>query len=130
MNMRAPLDRYGPQPEGEPPFGGSGGDGLRWLQWLQLAITSALVVMFVYQGMELQSANRRIARLYERLDLSEQTNIKSTSAQLEAQQLILTRRLQDLEAKFLEADLERKSPVETQEGPSALKAPSPPKPLP
>lgn len=130
MVMRAPLDRYGPQPEEEPPGGSPGGDRFRWLQLLQLALTSALLVMFVYQGIELNAANRRIARLYERLDMKDQSNFKDTSAAIEAQQVILMRRVQELEARVKEAEYEMKSSTDSNDAPSAFQAPPPPTPLP
>jgi hypothetical protein len=126
MTMRSPFDSYGPEPNNHPSMGPPGGDRFRWLQWLQLAITSALVVVFVNQLVQLQGMNRKIARLYERMDQLDQSRMMDTTPALEAQQRTIIQRLQELESKLREAELERESSTEPNSGSASLQAPPPP----
>lgn len=125
MVMRTPLDSYAPEPDG-PPQMGPGGGGFRWLQWLQLAVTSALVVMFLNQLSQLQTVNRKIAQLHERLDLLDRTRMMDTTPALEAQQRTILQRLQDIDSRLREAEIEREASSVTNNGAANLQAPPPP----
>jgi hypothetical protein len=128
--MRSPLDSYAPEPDHHPSMGPPGGDRFPWLQWLHLAITSALVVVFINQLVQLQDVNRKIARLYERMDNLDQSRMMDTTPALEAQQRTILGRLQELESRLREAELERAasspSASSSERGPASLQAPPPP----
>lgn len=126
MAMRTPLDSYAPDPENYPPMGPPGGDRFRWLRWLQLAITSALLVVFFNQLVQLQDVNRKIARLYERMDQLDQSRMMDTTPALEAQQRTILQRLQELESRLREAELEREASTQSTSGSASLQAPPPP----
>jgi hypothetical protein len=126
MAMRTPLESYAPEPDNHPSMGPPGGDRFRWLQWLQLAMTSALLVVFVNQLVQLQDVNRKIAQLYERMDQLDQKRMMDTTPALEAQQRTILQRLQELESKLREAELERNASAESNGGPASLQAPPPP----
>ncbi len=123
--MRSPLDSYGPEPENEPPFDPRSRDPFRWLQWLQLALSAALLVLFFNQLIQLREVNRRIARLYERMDLLESSRMTDTTPALEAQQRTIMQRLQLLESSLKELELEGKSSGSSDD-PAAFQAPPPP----
>lgn len=130
--MRSPLDSYGPEPETDPPFdprnsGPRNNDPLRWLRWVQLAATSALLVLFFNQLIQIQDVNRRIARLYERMDLLETARIADTTPALEAQQRTILQRLQQIENSLGDLKLEDRSSGSGSD-PAALQAPPPPQP--
>lgn len=120
MTMRTPLDSYAPDPENHPPMGPPGGDRFRWLQWLQLAITSALLVVFFNQLVQLQDVNRKIARLYERMDQLDQSRMMDTTPALEAQQRTILQRLQELESRLREAEVEREASTQSTSGSASL----------
>lgn len=126
--MRTPLDRYAPEPDSDPPMGPPGGRPFRWLQWLQLVITSALLVMFASQLVQLQEMNRKVARLYERMDQLDRSRMMDTTPALEALQSTIIERLQILESKLREVELEQEasSRSTSNQGPASLKAPPPP----
>lgn len=124
--MRTPLDSYGPDPEGDPPYGPPGGEPLAWLKWLQLAVTSALLVMVFGQAIQLQDANRKIAQLFSRLDMLDQKRLLDTSPTLEAQQRTILERLEALEATIKDVEMERGA-ARPSGGAAALQPPPPPR---
>lgn len=128
--MRHPLDNYGPQLEGEAPPGPAGPDPSRWWQWLQLGLSSALVVLFVNQVMAFQEVNRKIARLHERMDLLENSRILDTTPAMEAQQRALTQRLRQLEKALRELGTENQVNPESEKEIPAFQLPPPPRILP
>jgi hypothetical protein len=121
--MRNPLDSYAPGDENDLHLRPPVGDRSRWLQWLQLALTTALLVMFFNQLTQLQDANRRIARLYERMDALDQTRMLGDSPALSAQQALIIKRLQTLETVLRERELERMGSSESNDAPAALQPP-------
>lgn len=123
--MRPPLDSYGPPPESDPSFGPPGAPRHRWLQWLPLAISSALLVLFFNQLVELQNLNRRVARLYERMDLLDRNRMLDTAPALAAQQTLILKRLQELETMIGNPG-EQQQDAPRDRGPAALQAPPPP----
>lgn len=127
--MRTPLDSYGPGPETDPPFDPRHNDPLRWLKWVQLALTSALLVLFFNQLIQIQEVNRRIARLYERMEMLESARMSDTGPALEAQQRTILQRLQLIENSLKEMEIETKA-SEPSRGSAALQPPSPPGSLP
>lgn len=128
--MRSPFGNYGPEPESDSQLAYQPGDRFRWLPWLQLALTSALLVLFFNQLMQVQDANRKIARLYERMDLLERSRMMDTSAALEAQQRSILQRLMVLETQLRDAEVDRQSSSSSEAGSAALKPPPPPSALP
>ncbi|MEB3242479.1 MAG: hypothetical protein VKO44_02480 [Cyanobacteriota bacterium] len=124
--MPTPLDSYAPGPEGEPPYGPPGGEPLPWLKWLQLAVTSALLVLVFGQAVQLQDANRKIAQLFSRLDMLDQKRLLDTSPTLEAQQRTILERLEALEATIKDVEIERGA-VRPSGGAAALQPPPPPR---
>lgn len=126
--MRHPLDSYAPPAEDDSPQGPpEDGGGLAWLRWLPLAVVSALTVMVIYQAIELGLLNRRVAQLYERMEQLDQNKMRDTSSALEAQQIMILRRLQELEATVRDLDVDRQAAREADNPPAALQAPSPPR---
>lgn len=121
--MRNPLDSYVPMDENDLPLRPPGGDRFRWLQWLQLGLTTALLVMFFNQLSQLQDANRRIARLYARMDALDQTRMLGDSPALSAQQAMIMKRLQTLESALREKELETMGSSNPDGAPAALQAP-------
>jgi hypothetical protein len=121
--MRNPLDSYVPMDENDLPLRRPGGDGFRWLQWLQLGLTTALLVMFFNQLSQLQDANRRIARLYARMDALDQTRMMDDSPALSAQQAMIMKRLQTLESALRDKELETMGSSDPDGAPAALQAP-------
>jgi hypothetical protein len=128
--MRTPLDSYGPGPETDPPPGFPRGDRSRWLQWLLLATTSALLVLFVNQSMQLQEVNRRIARLFERMEQLDRSRMMDSNAALEAQQRTMLQRLATLETRLNDLETDTGASSGSTGGSSALQAPPPPTPVP
>ena len=88
--------------------------------------SSAVLVMFTNQVIQLQDVNRKIARLYERMDQVDRSQMLDTRPALEAQQRTILQRLQDLESKLREIDLEREASTRSIQGPTSLEAPPPP----
>lgn len=121
--MRNPLDSYAPEDANDLHLRPPTVDRFRWLQWLQLALTTALLVMFFNQLSQLQDANRRIARLYERMDALDQTRMLGDSPALSAQQALILKRLQTLESSLRERELERMGSSESNDPPAALQPP-------
>jgi hypothetical protein len=122
--MRNPLDSYVPEDANDLHLRPPTVDRLRWLQWLQLALTTALLVMFFNQLSQLQDANRRIARLYERMDTLDQTRMLDDSPTLSAQQALIIKRLQILESALRDKELEKMdSSSDSNEAPAALQPP-------
>jgi len=120
--MRNPLDSYVPEDANDlhlRPI-----DRLRWLQWLQLALTTALLVMFFNQLSQLQDTNRRIAHLYQRMDALDQTRMLDEFPALSAQQSQIIKRLQVLESALSDKELEKMdSSSDSNEAPAALQPP-------
>lgn len=126
--MRSPFDSYVPQ-DHEPPLGPPGRDGerLAWLRWVPMALISALTVVVTYQAIELGMVNRRVAQLYDRLELLDQNKMMDRSSALEAQQILILKRLQVLETVVRDQELDRKATSEADNPPAALQAPPPPR---
>jgi hypothetical protein len=128
--MRDPLETYGPGPETDPAMAFPGRNPLRWLPWLQLALTSALLVLFISQVIEIQSVNRKIARLHERMDQIESSRMMETAPAMEAQQRATQQRLAQLESALRQLASEGQvSPGSNKEIP-AFQIPPPPRMLP
>lgn len=123
--MPTPLDSYGPEPETGPPFDSRGRERLPWLQWVQLVLSSALLVLFLNQLIQFREVNRRIARLYERMDQLEGARMNDTTPALEAQQRTILQRLQLLEGSLKDLELESTS-SESSGNPAALQPPPQP----
>ncbi|MFM9048287.1 MAG: hypothetical protein ACKOOC_00875 [Cyanobium sp.] len=123
--MRTPLDSYAPEAENLHPVGPEGGGRFRWLQWLQLALTTALLVLFLNQLSQVQDANRRIARLYERMDALDRTRMVD-SPELAAQQVMIIKRLQALESNLREDQLEKFGASKSSNEPAAFQPPTRP----
>ncbi|MFM7464021.1 MAG: hypothetical protein ACKO28_00835 [Cyanobium sp.] len=119
--MRNPLESYLPEDSHDPPFRPMGYDRFRWVQWLQMGLTTALLVMFFNQLSQLQDTNRRIARLYERMDALDQTRMMDDSPALSAQQAMILKRLQALESAFKDRELETLG--SSSDDPAALRPP-------
>jgi hypothetical protein len=119
--MRNPLDSYLPEDPHDPPLRPVGYDRFRWVQWLQMGLTTALLVMFFNQLSQLQDTNRRIARLYERMDALDQTRLMDDSPALSAQQAMILKRLQALESEFKNRELETLG--SSSDDPAALQPP-------
>jgi hypothetical protein len=90
---------------------------------LQLSLTTALLVMFFNQLSQLQDANRRIARLYARMDALDQTRMLGDSPALSAQQAMIMKRLQTLESALRDRELETMGSSDPDAAPAALQAP-------
>lgn len=123
--MRTPLDSYSPEAENLHPEGPEGGGRFRWLQWLQLALTTTLLVVFLNQLSQLQDANRKIARLYERMDALDRTRMVD-SPELAAQQVMIIKRLQALESNLREDQLDRLGSTKSSDEPAAFQPPTRP----
>ena len=124
--MRSPLDSYGPEPEERPSMAPPRAGGPRWLQWVQLAVTSALLVLFINQLVELNSLNRKIARLYERMELIETSRLMDKTPAMEAQQRTIVQRLLQLESTVRELTMDRQADSGPSSGPPAFQLPTPP----
>lgn len=124
--MRSPLDSYGPEPESGPPFDPRGTNRFRWVQWAQLGLSSALLVLFLNQLIQLQDVNRRIARLYERMEQLEGSRMTDTTPALEAQQIKILQRLQQLENSLRDLELESRSSESSSGAPAFMAPPQPP----
>lgn len=128
--MKNPLEGYGPSPENDGPGWSAGPDRSRWLQWVQLGLSCALLVLFANQLMAFRDVNRKIARLHERIDLLENSRMLDTTPALEAQQRTLQERLQQLETTLRELGNEsQESPGASKEIP-AFQLPPPPRIMP
>jgi len=125
--MRNPLDSYGPEPEGDGSMGPGGPDPSRWLQWVQLGLTSALLVLFINQVIESRAINRKIARLHERIDLIDNTRILDVTPALEAQQRTIQERLRQLETAMRELAADNQPPTAAEGEIPAFQLPQPPR---
>ena len=105
-----------------PPGSGQG----RWLQWIQIAITSAMVVLFINQLGEIKDLNRRIARLYERMDLLENSRLMDKTPAMEAQQRAILQRLIQLESTVRELSFDGQTGSGSTSGRPAFQLPTPP----
>jgi hypothetical protein len=120
------FGNYGPQEEGNGPPGPGGQDPSRWMQWLQLGLTSALVVLFVNQVMAFQEVNRKIARLHERMDVLESSRMLERRPEVEPNQRTVEQRLRQLETTLRElASDNQPAPASEKEIP-AFQLPPPP----
>jgi hypothetical protein len=122
--MRNLFGNYGPAPEGDGPLGP---DRFNWLQWVQLGLSSALLVLFVNQVMAFQEVNRKIARLHERMDLLENSRMLDISPALEAQQRTIQQRLRQLETALRELATENQSSTGSEKEIPAFQLPPPPR---
>jgi hypothetical protein len=127
--MRDPLENYGPQEEGIVSPVPSGPDRSRWLHWLQLAITSALVILFVNQVLSLREVNRQIARMHERIDLIESSRMLESRPLVDERQRTLDQRLRQLEETLRELSAEGRSVRSNEVEIPAFQMPPPPKSL-
>jgi hypothetical protein len=125
-----PLEGYGPPPESDAPPGSAGPDRFPWLQWLQLGLTCALLVLFANQVLAFRDVNRKIARLHERIDLLENSRMLDATPALEAQQRTLQQRLRQLEAALRELGNESQPPASAEKEIPAFQLPPPPRLLP
>lgn len=121
--MENPLESYLPGDPHDPPLRSLGSDRFRWVQWLQMGLTTALLVMFFNQLIQLQDANRRIARLYERMEALDNSRMMEESPALSAQQAMIIKRLQALESAFRDRELETLGSSESNGDPAALQPP-------
>lgn len=128
--MQNPLEGYGPAPESDDPMVPAGPERSRWLQWLQLGLSCALLVLFANQVMAFRDVNRKIARLHERMDLLENSRMLETTPALEAQQRSLQQRLLQLEATLRELGNENPPSPNTDKDIPAFQLPPPPKIMP
>ena len=128
--MKDPLEGYGPAPESDAAMGPAGPDGSRWLQWLQLGLSCALLVLFANQVMAFRDVNRKIARLHERIDLLENSRMLDTTPALEAQQRTLQQRLQQLESSLRELGNENHPTPNADKEIPAFQLPPPPRIMP
>lgn len=107
-------------------MGPPGAGGKRWLQWIQLAMTSALVVLFVNQLVELNSLNRKIASLYERMESLENKRMMDKTPAMEAQQRTIIQRLLLLESTVRELTTDRQADSGSGSSAPAFQLPTPP----
>ncbi|MEB3333395.1 MAG: hypothetical protein VKP70_00255 [Cyanobacteriota bacterium] len=128
--MRDPLETYGPGPEPDRAMAFPTPQPLRWLPWVQLALTSALLVLFISQVIEVQSINRKIARLHERMDQIESSRMLETAPAMEAQQRATQQRLAQLESAVRELASENQGSSGSSGGIPAFQIPPPPRMLP
>jgi hypothetical protein len=126
LMMRRPLDSYGPEPEEEPALGPPQTGRTNWTQWIQIAITSALVVLFINQQSEFKALNRKIANLYERIDLIENSRMMDKTPVMEAQQRAIVQRLMQLESIVRELSVEQQAQSGSSSSPPAFQLPTPP----
>lgn len=120
------FGNYGPQEEGNGPPGPGGRDPSRWMLWLQLGLTSALLVLFVNQVMAFREVNRKIARLHERMDLLESSRMLERQPEVEANQRTVEQRLQQLETILRElASDNQPTPASEREIPAFQLPPRP-----
>ncbi|MBM5815589.1 MAG: hypothetical protein FJ083_03065 [Cyanobacteria bacterium K_Offshore_surface_m2_239] len=127
--MRDPLEDYGPQEGRVFSPGPPGPDGFRWLQWLQLALSSALLVVFVNQVMSLREVNRQIARLHERIDLLESSRMLESRPLMDEKQRTLEQRLRQLEETLRELSAESRGTPPGEVEIPAFQMPPPPRTL-
>jgi hypothetical protein len=129
--MLNPLERDGAGLENDSFPDPHGLDRFRWLQWLQLGLSCALVVLFVNQLSEVREVNRRIAGLHQRIDQLEKSRIPNTTAALEGQQRLTLQRLKQLEAAVRDlAAADLTSPTNSGGVPAFQIPPPPPSGLP
>jgi hypothetical protein len=120
------FGNYGPQEEGNGPPGPGSPDPSRWMLWLQLGLTSALLVLFVNQVMAFREVNRKIARLHERMDLLESSRMLERQPEVEANQRTVEQRLQQLETTLRElASDNQPTPASEREIPAFQLPPRP-----
>jgi hypothetical protein len=127
--MRDPLENYGPQEGGIFSASPPGPDRFRWLQWLQLAFTSALLVVFVNQVLSLREVNRQIARLHERIDLLESSRMLESRPLMDEKQRTLEQRLRQLEETLRELSVESRTSRPSEGEIPAFQIPPPPRTL-
>ncbi len=111
-------------------MGPAGPDHSRWLQWLQLGLSCALLVLFANQVMAFRDVNRKIARLHERIDLLENSRMLDTTPALEAQQRTLQQRLLQLESSLRELGNDYQPPANADKEIPAFQLPQPPRIMP
>lgn len=128
LTMLNPFEGLGSGFGGDPSLDGLGGDRFRWLPWVQLALTAAMVVLFVNQMGEFRAVNRRIAGLHQRMDVLEKTRIPNSTAALEAQQRSLRQSLTRLEAAVRDLAAADLTSPQGQGGVPAFQLPPPPPP--
>jgi hypothetical protein len=107
--MRDPLENYGPQEGRTVSAGPPGLERFRWLQWVQLAITSALLVFFINQILSVREVNRQIARLHERIDVIESSRMLESRPLMDEKQRTLDQRLRQLEETLRELSIESRN---------------------
>jgi hypothetical protein len=124
------FGNYGPPEEGMGPPGRGGPDRSRWMQWLQLGLTSALLVLFVNQVMAFREVNRKIARLHERMDVLESSRMLERRPAVEANQRTMEQRVRQLEYTLRELAADNQTPPSGDKEIPAFQLPPPPRLMP
>jgi hypothetical protein len=124
--MRDPLENYGPQERESFAPMRFGPERFRWLQWVQLAITSALLVFFVNSVLSIREVNRQIARLHERIDLLEGSRMLEARPAMDERQRTLDQRLRQLEDALRELSIESRNARSPEAEIPAFQIPPPP----
>ncbi len=127
--MRDPLENYAPQEPGIFSAGPPGPDRFRWLQWLQLGLTSALLVVFINQVLSVREVNRQIARLHERIDLLESSRMLESRPLMDEKQRTLEQRIRQLEETLRELSVESRTIRPSEAEIPAFQIPPPPRSL-
>lgn len=108
----------------------AGPDRFRWLQWLQLGLTAALLVLFVNQLIAFRDVNRKIARLHERMDALESNRLLESRTALQSSQRTMEQRLLQIEATLRALAAESQGSSSGQREIPAFQIPPPPRILP
>ncbi|MEB3317112.1 MAG: hypothetical protein VKO39_03080 [Cyanobacteriota bacterium] len=100
------------------------------MQWLQLALTTALLVLFVTQVMSFRDVNRKMARLHERIDLLDNNRLMESRSEMGGHVSMIEQRLQKLENAVRDLAAESLSSPEGDTEIPAFQLPPPPKIMP
>lgn len=96
-----PFDRHG-RHRGSGSGGGGGFSPPAWLAWLQLSLTSMMVVLFVVLLGQSREQNRMVQRLQQRVQGLENSRALDRTTVLEEQLRSMLERLQSLERRAAE----------------------------
>ncbi|MFN9629079.1 MAG: hypothetical protein ACK59A_02455 [Cyanobacteriota bacterium] len=88
------------------------------------------MVLFISQGIEVQSVNRKIARLHERMDQIESSRMMEITPAMEAQQRATQQRLTQLESALRQLASEGQGSSGSKVDIPAFQIPPPPRMLP